>query len=148
MKSASTFGPKAGAERGHERCETVIQLHGVGPHGVTYVNPADNPRKREREAGSSLRTQTQLQNAHCEEPALSSTSAGGGFGKGLRSCLIENAIPNTWLRQPLSCLWITEQPFEGSQQSASTEFAGNDAVHPTGSRNPGSAMEFVGSVDT
>lgn len=26
--------------------ETVIQLHGVGPGGVTYVNPADDPRKK------------------------------------------------------------------------------------------------------
>ena len=26
--------------------ETVIQLHGVGPGGITYVNPADDPRKR------------------------------------------------------------------------------------------------------
>jgi quercetin dioxygenase-like cupin family protein len=24
--------------------ETVIQLHGVGPWGITYVNPADDPR--------------------------------------------------------------------------------------------------------
>jgi mannose-6-phosphate isomerase-like protein (cupin superfamily) len=26
------------------RGETVIQLHGVGPWGITYVNPADDPR--------------------------------------------------------------------------------------------------------
>jgi len=26
--------------------ETVIQLHGMGPWGVTYVNPADDPRKK------------------------------------------------------------------------------------------------------
>ncbi|HEX2114716.1 MAG TPA: cupin domain-containing protein [Alphaproteobacteria bacterium] len=25
--------------------ETVIQLHGMGPQGITYVNPADDPRK-------------------------------------------------------------------------------------------------------
>lgn len=25
--------------------DTVIQLHGVGPQGITYVNPADDPRK-------------------------------------------------------------------------------------------------------
>lgn len=25
--------------------ETVVQLHGSGPWGVTYVNPADDPRK-------------------------------------------------------------------------------------------------------
>jgi quercetin dioxygenase-like cupin family protein len=26
--------------------DTVIQLHGVGPQGITYVNPADDPRKQ------------------------------------------------------------------------------------------------------
>jgi hypothetical protein len=26
--------------------ETVVQVHGVGPWGVTYVNPADDPRKK------------------------------------------------------------------------------------------------------
>lgn len=26
--------------------ETVLQLHGTGPWGVTYVNPADDPRKK------------------------------------------------------------------------------------------------------
>jgi quercetin dioxygenase-like cupin family protein len=25
--------------------ETVVQLHGIGPWGVTYINPADDPRK-------------------------------------------------------------------------------------------------------
>jgi quercetin dioxygenase-like cupin family protein len=25
--------------------ETVIQLHGIGPWGITYINPADNPQK-------------------------------------------------------------------------------------------------------
>ncbi len=25
---------------------TVVQLHGVGPRGITYVNPADDPRKK------------------------------------------------------------------------------------------------------
>jgi quercetin dioxygenase-like cupin family protein len=28
------------------KTETVIQLHGMGPWGITYVNPADDPRKR------------------------------------------------------------------------------------------------------
>jgi quercetin dioxygenase-like cupin family protein len=27
------------------KSETVVQLHGTGPWGVTYVNPADDPRK-------------------------------------------------------------------------------------------------------
>lgn len=26
--------------------ETIIQAHGVGPWGITYVNPADDPRKQ------------------------------------------------------------------------------------------------------
>ncbi|MGE0854120.1 MAG: cupin domain-containing protein [Geminicoccaceae bacterium] len=26
--------------------ETVVQLNGIGPWGVTYVNPADDPRKK------------------------------------------------------------------------------------------------------
>lgn len=26
--------------------ETVVQLHGTGPWGVTYVNPADDPRNK------------------------------------------------------------------------------------------------------
>jgi D-lyxose ketol-isomerase len=25
---------------------TVVQLHGMGPWGVTYVNPDDDPRKK------------------------------------------------------------------------------------------------------
>jgi quercetin dioxygenase-like cupin family protein len=26
--------------------ETIVQVHGVGPWGVTYVNPTDDPRKK------------------------------------------------------------------------------------------------------
>jgi anti-sigma factor ChrR (cupin superfamily) len=26
--------------------ETVIQIHGLGPAGITYINPADDPRKQ------------------------------------------------------------------------------------------------------
>jgi quercetin dioxygenase-like cupin family protein len=29
--------------------ETIIQLHGIGPWGLTYVNPADDPRKKPSE---------------------------------------------------------------------------------------------------
>ena len=25
--------------------DTIIQVHGLGPQGLTYVNPADDPRK-------------------------------------------------------------------------------------------------------
>lgn len=28
------------------RKETIIQIHGVGPWGITYVNPADDPRRK------------------------------------------------------------------------------------------------------
>ena len=28
------------------RGEVVVQVHGVGPWGVTYVNPADDPRRK------------------------------------------------------------------------------------------------------
>ena len=28
------------------RGETIVQLHGTGPWGVTYLNPADDPRKQ------------------------------------------------------------------------------------------------------
>jgi quercetin dioxygenase-like cupin family protein len=31
---------------GWTKTETIVQLHGVGPWGVTYVNPADDPRKK------------------------------------------------------------------------------------------------------
>jgi quercetin dioxygenase-like cupin family protein len=30
---------------GYTKEETVIQLHGVGPWGLNYLNPADDPRK-------------------------------------------------------------------------------------------------------
>lgn len=26
--------------------DTVLQLHGIGPQGVTYIDPADDPRKK------------------------------------------------------------------------------------------------------
>lgn len=28
------------------KAETILQLHGIGPWGITYVNPADDPRKK------------------------------------------------------------------------------------------------------
>ena len=32
---------------GYAKEETVIQLHGTGPWGLTYLNPADDPRKQQ-----------------------------------------------------------------------------------------------------
>ena len=29
--------------------ETIVQLHGIGPWGLTYVNAADDPRKKPSE---------------------------------------------------------------------------------------------------
>ena len=31
---------------GWAREETIVQVHGMGPWGVTYVNPADDPMKK------------------------------------------------------------------------------------------------------
>jgi quercetin dioxygenase-like cupin family protein len=31
---------------GYTKEDTVIQLHGIGPWGLTYLNPADDPRKK------------------------------------------------------------------------------------------------------
>jgi len=28
--------------------ETILQIHGTGPWGITYVNPADDPRKKRK----------------------------------------------------------------------------------------------------
>src|SRR3989442_13756163 len=28
------------------KVETIVQVHGVGPWGINYVNPADDPRKK------------------------------------------------------------------------------------------------------
>jgi quercetin dioxygenase-like cupin family protein len=36
--------PKGSAHFAEARGETVIQVHAIGPWGITYVNPADDPR--------------------------------------------------------------------------------------------------------
>lgn len=45
---AGTFAALAPGTRhfAEAQGETVLQLHGVGPWSVTYVNPADDPRKQ------------------------------------------------------------------------------------------------------
>lgn len=44
--TAGSFGvmPKGHHHFAWAKGETVVQLHGVGPWGITYVNPADDPR--------------------------------------------------------------------------------------------------------
>ena len=41
-----SFVPKGMAHYAWFIEDTVLQLHGLGPQGVTYVNPADDPRKK------------------------------------------------------------------------------------------------------
>jgi quercetin dioxygenase-like cupin family protein len=41
-----SFVPKGMAHYAWFTEDTVLQLHGLGPQGVTYVNPADDPRKK------------------------------------------------------------------------------------------------------
>ena len=48
---ALTPGSFAAFQPGHSMFawteeETVIQVHGVGPWGITYINPADDPSKK------------------------------------------------------------------------------------------------------
>ncbi|HZI17676.1 MAG TPA: cupin domain-containing protein [Pyrinomonadaceae bacterium] len=45
--AAGTFGFWPGGMRhfAWAKGETVVQLHGIGPWTITYVNPADDPRK-------------------------------------------------------------------------------------------------------
>jgi quercetin dioxygenase-like cupin family protein len=52
-KATKALGPgsvaimQAGTRHfGWTKDETIVQLHGVGPWTVTYVNPADDPRKK------------------------------------------------------------------------------------------------------
>ncbi len=38
--------PAATAHFAGTKEETIVQVHGVGPSGITYINPADDPTKR------------------------------------------------------------------------------------------------------
>jgi quercetin dioxygenase-like cupin family protein len=40
------YTPKSMRHYALAKGETVIQLHGIGPYGINYVNPADDPRKQ------------------------------------------------------------------------------------------------------
>ena len=46
---AGTFGywPAGMKHFAWVKGETVVQLHGMGPWGIQYVNPADDPRKKD-----------------------------------------------------------------------------------------------------
>ena len=48
--SAGAFGtwPAGMKHFGWTEGETVIQLHGMGPWSLTYVNPADDPRNKKK----------------------------------------------------------------------------------------------------
>jgi hypothetical protein len=39
--------PKTMRHSAMAKGETIIQLHGIGPFEINYVNPADDPRKKE-----------------------------------------------------------------------------------------------------
>ncbi len=41
--------PKRVHHYGMAKGQTIIQLHGVGPWGITYVNPSDDPSKKAAE---------------------------------------------------------------------------------------------------
>ncbi|HEV8332420.1 MAG TPA: cupin domain-containing protein [Steroidobacteraceae bacterium] len=43
-----TFMPPKTNHFGWTEQETVIQIHGVGPWGINYVNAADDPRKKQQ----------------------------------------------------------------------------------------------------
>jgi hypothetical protein len=43
--SVGIMQPRA-AHFGWTQDETIVQVHGVGPWGITYVNPDDDPRKK------------------------------------------------------------------------------------------------------
>jgi len=47
VMSAGTFGfwPAGMKHFAWVKGETVLQLHGIGPWKIEYVNPADDPRK-------------------------------------------------------------------------------------------------------
>ena len=38
--------PSRAQHTGLTRGETVVQVHGIGPFEVTYVNPADDPLRK------------------------------------------------------------------------------------------------------
>lgn len=48
--SAGSFAvmPKGHAHFATASGETIVQVHAIGPWGITYVNPADDPRTREQ----------------------------------------------------------------------------------------------------
>lgn len=49
--SAGTYGfwPAGMRHFAWAKGDTVLQLHGIGPWGITYVNPADDPRNAKKQ---------------------------------------------------------------------------------------------------
>jgi quercetin dioxygenase-like cupin family protein len=41
------YMPKSMRHFAKAKGETIIQIHGIGPYGINYVNPADDPRKQQ-----------------------------------------------------------------------------------------------------
>jgi hypothetical protein len=44
MRAAPRSPPRSYNHFAWTEQETVVQLHSTGPWGITYVNPADDPR--------------------------------------------------------------------------------------------------------
>jgi quercetin dioxygenase-like cupin family protein len=40
------YTPKGHRHFARAKGETIIQIHGLGPYGIHYVNPADDPRNK------------------------------------------------------------------------------------------------------
>src|SRR3989442_7506955 len=58
--------PKRVHHYGMAKGQTIIQLHGVGPWGITYVNPSDDPSEK---AAEKEPQQAFQKSRKCEGPA-------------------------------------------------------------------------------
>ena len=55
LYSGYAHWPNNGSYFAYTKEETVIEIEGVGPWAVKYVNPADDPMKKRRVSSSSIR---------------------------------------------------------------------------------------------
>lgn len=55
LYSGYAHWPNNGPYFAYTKEETVIEIEGVGPWAVNYVNPADDPMKKRRVSSSSIR---------------------------------------------------------------------------------------------